>query len=122
MAYFALRLAKMEMFPMEVSVAWHNLEQAIAAVERGEDRMEHLLATVRAGIYILFEYPTTDIMAQAQASYLPLRPTVSWLVFEASRIKDIPDDRVEELKCYWQQNHADCEGELIPPPPSQLGF
>ena len=107
---------------MEVSVAWHNLEQAIQAVERGEDRMDHLLATVRAGIYILFDYPTAEIMAQAQASHLPLRPTVSWLVFEAGRIKDIPNERVEELKAFWQENHAADEGELIPPPPSQLGF
>jgi hypothetical protein len=107
---------------MNVDMAWHNLEQAIAAVERGEDRMDHLLATVRAGIYILMEYPTSEVMAQAQASYLPLRPTVSWLVFEASRIEDIPDERVEELKAFWQEHHADCEGELIPPPPSHLGF
>lgn len=107
---------------MNVSMAWHNLEQAIAAVELGEDRMDHLLDTVRAGIYILMEYPTTEVMAQAQASYLPLRPTVSWLVFEADRIKDIPNERVEELKAFWQEHHAASEGELIPPPPSQLGF
>ena len=107
---------------MEVTTAWYNLEQAIAAVERGEDRMDHLLATVRAGIYILFEYPTAEIMAQAQASYLPLRPTVSWLVFEAGRIKDIPDHRVEELKSFWLEHHAADEGELIPPPPNHLGF
>ncbi len=107
---------------MEANIAWHNLEQAIQAVERGEDRMDHLLATVRAGIYILFDYPTPEIMAQAQASYLPLRPTVSWLVFEASRIKDISDDRVAEMKAFWQENLAANEGELIPPPPSQLGL
>jgi len=107
---------------MDVSVAWHNLEQAIAAVERGEDRMDHLLATVRAGIYLLLEYPTPEVMAQAQASYLPLRPTVSWLVFEAGRIKDIPAQRVDELKAFWQEHHAPQEGDLIPPPPSYLGY
>ena len=107
---------------MDVSVAWHNLEQAIAAVERGEDRMDHLLATVRAGIYILMEYPVPEVMAQVQASSLPFRPTVSWLVFEAGRIKDIPTERVEELKALWQEHHAESEGDLIPPPPSYLGF
>ena len=70
----------------------------------------------------LFSAMAAEIMAQAQASHLPLRPTVSWLVFEAGRIKDIPNERVEELKAFWQENHAADEGELIPPPPSQLGF
>jgi hypothetical protein len=107
---------------MDVSMAWHNLEKAIEAVESGEDRMDHLLATVRAGIYILMEYPTSQVMAQVQGSCLPFRPTVSWLVFEASRIKDIPPERVEELKSFWQEHHATAEGELIPPPPSHLGF
>ncbi len=107
---------------MDAGVAWHNLEKAIEAVERGGDHMDHLLATVRAGIFILMEYPVAEIMAQVRASRLPFRPTVSWLVFEAGRIKDIPPERVEELKAFWQEHYAAQEGELIPPPPGCLGL
>ncbi len=111
-----------EISAMDVTVAWHNLEKAIEAVECGEARMDHLLATVRAGIYILLEYPTSEVMAQVKGSSLPFRPTVSWLVYEADRIKDIPSERVAELKTFWQEHHAPREGELIPPPPNHLGF
>jgi len=104
---------------MDVSIAWQNLEEAVAAVERGQGDLEHLLETVAAGIYILMEYPPEAVIAQVEASHLPTRATVSWLVFEAGRIKQIPPERVEALRRVWQESYSHL-GELIPPHPAMV--
>lgn len=102
---------------MDVSIAWQNLEEAVAAVERGQGDLEHLLETVAAGIYILMEYPPHEVIAQVEASPLPTRPTVSWLVFEAGRIKQIAPERVQALRRAWEENYSHL-GEIIPPHPA----
>ena len=102
---------------MDVSIAWQNLEEAVAAVERGQGELEHLLETVAAGIYLLMEYPPHEVIAQVEASRLPTRATVSWLIFEAGRIKQIPPERVEGLRRAWEENYSHL-GKIIPPHPA----
>ena len=43
--------------------------------------------------------------------------TVSWLVFEAGRIKQIPPERVEGLRRAWEENYSHL-GKIIPPHPA----
>jgi len=107
-------------------MAWYNLERAVEAVQEcersGAGDYHNLLNTVRAAILLLLEHPDPEVLAQARGSALPLRPTVSWLLFEAGRIQDIPGERVDQLRRYWDEHLADEHGALMPPPPTYLGL
>jgi hypothetical protein len=109
----------------DAQLAWYNLEKAVEAVQEyertGSGDYLQLLATVRAGIYLLLEHPPEEVLAQVEASALPTRPTASWLVFEALRIPDLPRHKVEALREAWARGQAARHGELMPPPPTWLG-
>lgn len=105
---------------MEINIAWQNLEQAIAEVDQGVGATPHQAETLAAAIYLLMEYPPHDILAQAQASDLPTRATVSWIIFEAGRISQIDPAQVEALRAAWQETCSHL-GEIIPPHPAMCG-
>lgn len=104
---------------MDARTAWDNLSQAIAAMQQPGGDFELKLATVRAGIELLFEHPAPEILAQVGRSSLSSRALVSWLVFEAGRNRSIDPDAVEALRSLYE---ATCPpGEGIIPPPSPGG-
>ncbi len=100
---------------MNCAIAWQNLEEAITRAEQVSLVDKLLSDTLQAGICILLEYPPGEVIAQVQASRLPTRPTVSWLVFEAGRIPELDPDRAKALREHWQ-THCPDQGPLIDPP------
>jgi hypothetical protein len=106
---------------VEIEVAWQNLEYAVKLVEEGADRLDALLEQVAAAIYLLLEeFSPEEIVAQAEASPLPTRAAISWLVYEGGRIRELDPAKVEALRRYWEAHFAAREGRLIPPPPPGL--
>lgn len=100
---------------MDCTVAWQNLEEAIGRAEKAAVVDALLSQTLQAGICILLEYPPDQVVAQVEASRLPTRPTVSWLVFEAGRIPGLDQAVVKALCAHWDDNCSD-QGPLIAPP------
>lgn len=99
---------------LSVERAWDNLYQAVAALERQEGGWEVATATCQAAIQMLLEFTPEQILEQIEASELPTRATVSWLVFEAAKMKDLDQDKVRALAHLWRQASGQ---ELIAPPP-----
>lgn len=87
---------------MDVKTAWHNLKCAIDDMADPGPEFEHLLNIVLAGVVILYDYPPREIVAQVEASDLPTRPTVSWLVYEGGRLAgSVEEVKVKALADYW---------------------
>jgi len=100
---------------MDIALAWQNLEAAIDGMKDPGDEFELRLNTVLAGVTLLFEFSPEEIVAQVEASELPTRPTISWLVYEGARLKGVVDpSRVRALARHWQRLHPD--QPLIPGP------
>lgn len=78
-------------------------------MESGQGDYQIKVATLYAAIDMLFDYPVKEIVEQVEASYLPTRPTMSWLVYEGSRIKGIDHDRAQALKEFWNKNNPEDE-------------
>ncbi len=98
---------------LTVETAWDNLEQAVKALERREGDWEVMAATCQAAIQLLLDFEPADILAQAEASEVPTRAIISWLVFEAAKMKDLDQDRVAALAGLWRRQSGQ---ELIAPP------
>ncbi len=101
---------------MDVEIVWNNLTTAIADVqaEGGDHALK--LATVMAGVELLFEFPADAILAQVQEASLPPRALVSWLVYEGGRLEGVDPDRVAELRALYEATCPPGQG-IIPPPP-----
>ena len=105
---------------LDVSLAWENLESAIGAVELQQGDWDLNLDTVTAGIIILYDFPAADIIRQVEKSNLPTRPTVSWLVYEGSRLLEaVPISKVRKLAEEW--NNARPGEPLIAGPGAPKG-
>jgi hypothetical protein len=83
------------------SMAWENLWQAITALEVPGGDWNIKLATMEAGVEIMLDFSPEEVVAQAEASDLPTRAVVSWLVFEAHRLEGIDPVKGEKLRAYW---------------------
>jgi hypothetical protein len=92
---------------MDIKTAWQNVEQAAIDMENGQGDYQIKIATLYAAIDMLLDYPVKEVVAQVEASYLPTRPTMSWLVYEGSRIKGIDHSRAEVLKKFWNKNNPE---------------
>ena len=101
------------------AMAWQNLRQAINDLESGQGEFELGLATVMAGVCLMMEFPPAEVVEQVKASDLPDRATVSWLVYEAGRLKEVDQARVEALRQYWESICPPGQG-ILPPPPKPM--
>jgi hypothetical protein len=100
---------------MDASTAWENLSDAIAAMQRPEGDYELKVGTVTAGVELLFEFPSDQILAQVEQSGLPVRALVSWLVFEGGRLAGVDPSSVSALRELYESTCPEGEG-IIPPP------
>ena len=93
---------------LDAALAWENLEKAIDAVELQQGDWNLNLDTVTAGIIILFDFQPSEIIKQVEASRLPTKPTVSWLVYEGSRLKEaVPISKIRALVDEWKRINPD---------------
>jgi len=99
---------------LTIDKAWQNLQEAINALERRQGQWEVLAATCQAAIQLLLEFEPGQILERIQSSELPPRATVSWLVFEAAKMKDLDQDKVRALATQWRLVSGQ---DLIAPPP-----
>ena len=99
---------------MQVDIAWDNLYQAIKALEQRQGDWDVMAATAQAALFILFEYSAEEILPQVEASDLPTRATVSWLVYEGGKMKDLDQEKVAALAALWKQGSGQ---DLLAPPP-----
>lgn len=100
---------------MDIHTAWNNLAAAIAAMQQpgGDQRLK--LDTVSAAVALLFEFPPEQLLAQVEASPLPTRATVSWLVFEASRMPGVDRTKGRTLAALYQDQAPPGQGLIAPP-------
>lgn len=101
---------------MDVRTVWGNLAQAIDDVQRPGGDPALKLATVRAGVELLFEFPAPEILDQVERSPLPTRALVSWLVFEGDRLPGVAPASVAALRRLYEATCPPDQG-IIPPPP-----
>lgn len=101
---------------MDARTVWDNLALAIAEMQKPGGDHELKLATVRAGVELLFEQPPAEILSQLGRSSLPRRALASWLVFEGGRLPGVAPAAVEALRGLYEATCPPGEG-LIPPPP-----
>lgn len=99
---------------LTIDKAWQNLQESVGALERRQGDWEVLAATCQAAIQLLLEFPAQEILERIQSSDLPPRATVSWLVFEAGKMKDLDQDKVQDLARQWRRLSGQ---DLIAPPP-----
>ena len=93
---------------LDVALAWENLEKAVDMVELEQGDWNLNLDTVTAGIIILYDFSPEEIIQQVEASRLPTKPTVSWLVYEGSRLPEaVPISKVRGLVGEWQRTRPD---------------
>ncbi|MCB2192691.1 MAG: hypothetical protein KQI62_14060 [Deltaproteobacteria bacterium] len=88
---------------MDVAVAWENLVQSIADIERGEGDWEILTATCMAAMEMLLEYPPQEVLATIEASEMPTRATVSWLAWEGCKLGGPNAERSQGLAACWME-------------------
>ncbi len=100
---------------MDITAAWDSLAQAISDMHRPGGDYDLKLHTVMAGVELLFEFPTRDILDRVERSPLPTRALVSWLVFEGGRIPDVDEDSVQALRRLYEATCPPGQG-IIPPP------
>ena len=100
---------------MDIQTAWDNLTVAIAAVHQPHGDYQLKLDTVGAGVALLFEFPAEQILAQVEASTLPTRATVSWLVFEAGRLPGVDPLTARTLGTLYEDGAPAGEGLISPP-------
>ncbi len=98
-----------------VDAVWEYLEQLIGQILDGEVQGIEAVEGTLAGIQLLLENRPADIVDRIERSPLPTRAVVSWLVFEARKVAEIPDQQVQALADYWQDN-APAGQDLIRPP------
>lgn len=103
---------------MGVEIVWTNLAAAIADMQTEEGDHALKLATVMAGVELLFEFSAADILDQVEGAVLPVRALVSWLVYEGNRLEGVDPDRVAELRALYEATCPPGQG-IIPPPPSR---
>ena len=110
----------MDQRELDAALAWENLEKAIVAVELEQGDWDLNLDTVTAGIILLYDFSPAEIIQQVEESRLPTKPTVSWLVYEGSRLREaVPISKVRELVDEWQRIRPD--EKLIAGPGSPQG-
>ncbi len=102
---------------MDPSTAWQNLANAISAVQGPGGDYDLKLATVKAGIELLFEHGAEEILPLIERSGLPTRAIVSWLVFEGSRIPTVDRAAVDALREFYEATCPPGQGIIPPPPP-----
>jgi hypothetical protein len=100
---------------MDIQTAWDSLAAAIAAMHQPEGDYRLKLATVSAGVELLYEFPAEQILASVEASALPTRATVSWLVFEGKRLRAVDPATVETLAALYEDAASPGEGLIAPP-------
>lgn len=105
---------------MDVRTIWENLAQAIDDVQRPGGDPTLKLATVRAGVELLFELPAPDILDQVERSPLPTRAVVSWLVFEGDRLPGVEPAAVAALRDLYEATCPPDQGIIAPPPAGAL--
>jgi len=100
---------------VDIQTAWFNLHEAIKAMEARDGDWEVMAATCMAAMEMLLEYPSDQVLAVVEGSELPTRATVSWMVFEGSKLG--PDNRLRagDLAAQWEA--ANPGQKLIAPPP-----
>ncbi|NTU59661.1 MAG: hypothetical protein HGA98_01230 [Deltaproteobacteria bacterium] len=102
---------------MDAHTAWDNLSDAIADLERSEGDYDLKLATVMAGVVLLFEHPAPEILANVERSALSTRALVSWLLYEGGRLPGVDPSAVESLRELYEATCPAGQGVIPPPPP-----
>lgn len=102
---------------MDAHTVWENLSLAIADMQQPEGDHALKLDTVLAGVELLFEFPTHEILQEVERAALPTRALVSWLVFEGGRLPGVDEAAVEALRARYEAACAPGQG-IIPPPPA----
>ncbi len=82
---------------MNIETVWSDLETTIKEMESGRGDWNNHVATARAGIELLFEYPSEQIVEHIRKSGWPVRGVVKWLVHEAGQFGGVDPARLEEL-------------------------
>jgi hypothetical protein len=100
---------------MDIQTAWDSLAAAIAAMHQPEGDYQLKLATVSAGVELLYEFPAEQILARVEASALPTRATVSWLVFEGRRLRSVDPTTVSTLAALFEDTAPPGQGLIAPP-------
>lgn len=103
---------------MDACDVWESLSCAIDEMQRPGGDHNLKLATVTAGVELLFEFPAQDILRQVRRSALPIRAVVSWLVFEGARLPAVDPWAVRALQRLYEAGCPCGEGIIPPPPPS----
>ena len=105
---------------MDAPTVWDNLAQAISDLEKPEGDYTLKMEMILAGVQLLFEFPSEEILAQVKRSALPTRALVSWLVFEGGRLPGVDPETVDALQKLYEGTCAPGQG-IIPPPARAAG-
>ena len=105
---------------LNAAMAWQNLRQAVMDMESMNGDWHVLVATMEAGVELLMDFPPQDIIDQVEASELPARAVVSWLVFESGRLEGIDAAKGQALKDFW--NSKAPRGQEVMEAPQGIGL
>lgn len=100
---------------MEIGIIWESLKKTIDDMESGAMDWQTGSLTARAAIIMLLDYTPEEVVLQVKQSGMPLKATINWIVYEASKIRDMDAERLAAFKNYWDAVHLPEHGGLHAP-------
>lgn len=81
---------------------WQTLEMLLKALESPGGDQQQLNLALRDCLGQILTHPPAEVVARAEASALPARPMISWLVHEAARLENGSlASQAQALHDYW---------------------
>ena len=101
---------------VDLSVIWDTIEKTVVMIDQGQGEFDNHMNTLQGAILMLLDHPPEAVVKQVAASWLPVRPTVSWLLHEAQRIRQADRVKILALAACWQNDWAPEHGPLMEMP------
>lgn len=100
----------------DIEVIWSTLEKTVAEVNSGQGDWDNQMKTIQGAITMLFDFPVEEILGRAARSEIPDRALISWLVYEASKMKWLDQQKPAALAEAWEAGPGRDQGGIIPFP------
>ncbi len=85
-----------------LDLIWETMERSLINLEKGEGKPSCLALAARDALVLALEYLPAELITRVEASSLPARALMSWLVFEADQLGPAGKERAAALRDCWR--------------------
>jgi hypothetical protein len=101
---------------MDIKTTWNNLENAAAAMEKGQGDWDTLVVIAQQSIRQLMDFSPEDITREILQSRYPPKAMFNWLLHEGQKIEGVSGAKLQSLCDYWNDAVGEERGFLRFPP------